>query len=152
MTHLPLTDRGQLRRLLVGAEQHVENGHVNHDGGDQPHGMKLPVDGRANLVNAQRHNVRQKALVSNGERRPSRAVHLLFDGTHGREARRAKQIEGQEGITRQPSRESRVNAIGIKDLHCADDVLLRDKSRDGAKAIMRWFWNVEIHLIPQRDY
>ncbi len=129
----PLIYRGQLRRLLVGAEKHVQRRHVDDDGGDKTDGMKLPMDRRADLIDGQRNDISQKALITNGERRPTSAVHLTPDGGHGRETRRAEQIERKEGIAR-PTVESkreigsgaRRRAVLIENAQRADDVLLRD--------------------------
>ena len=61
--------------------------------------MQLSMDGRTDLVDGQRNDVCQKALVTNGERRPAGAVHLASDGGHGRGAWCAKQIEYKERHT-----------------------------------------------------
>ena len=117
----------------------VHRRHVDDDGGDKTDGMKLPMDRRADLIDAKRNDISQKTLITNSERCPSRAVHLTTDGGHGRETRRAEQIERKEGITspaverkREIATGARRRAVLIENAKRADDVLLRDKPRDGS--------------------
>ena len=90
----------QLFAFLIRTNQQVDQ-HAEHHHGR--HGVKtesgLAAEQPAELIDDQADGVGKAALPADGRPRPLGVVHLALDGTDGREAGCAEQVENQEAVS-----------------------------------------------------
>ena len=122
--------------FFVRANQHVKDQCQRRDCKDQTDHIHMTCERIAELVDHQRDDIGEAALITDGEPGPFCIVHFTLDGTDGCEARRAQQIEYQERVAadrREYGCQSRINVSGraVEDAHRTNDVFLRDQTCDG---------------------